>query len=119
MVNEKMRHLKSLKQNNALEETDLERVTGGTRMEMADDSHFLKTLLKGLPEMPNRLPASTGNLKSDVESAWRTFGIDADVNPSIFSMNTYMLDGKSITREEAMAHAAKVAGKDFPPYWKW
>ncbi len=114
--------LKITKENNMLNEKDLEETSGGWPGEMADDSRFLNVLLKGLPGQPGRYGKTkcffSGDVANEIQKAWKSVGIDvwqADVGS-----NSYTLNGKDISREEAWAHAEKVVGRHLVKSdWDW
>ena len=110
-----------------MSDDELEKVSGGSCYEMADDSRFLNSLNGSV----NRYGATkmyfhTGSYGEELKAAWANLGIKMEYcgdlnlfdNPN--SRNKYELNGKQITQEEARQHAMKVTGhyiteKD----WKW
>ena len=108
-----------------LSDEQLERVASGTTSEMADDSRFLNSLngsvnRYGATQM-YFYPKTHGKA---LQAAWANLGIkmicDGGLNLTGLAYNTYYLDGKEITQEEARAHAMEVTQhymteKD----WKW
>ncbi len=122
MKNEKMEMLKKTKAENILDMEDLEKTAGGTPGELADDTRFLNVLLRGRQGQPGRYNAVkcffSGDVAREIQTAWKSVGIDiwqADVGG-----NSYSLNGKEITRDEAWAHAEKVVGKHLEKKdWDW
>ena len=106
-----------------MSDDELDKVAGGTIREDADDSRFLNVLLNGHPEYHQcdrygewRMFWSR-QARKDLKKAWYSLGIEIEHN---FSENTYMLNGKKISRAEAWAHAESLVGKHLTEaQWNW
>ena len=117
--------MKELFTENELSPEQLEEIAGGTSNDMADDSRFLNVLLRGRPGQCNRYGEykcgssyTRGDIKKEVEAAWASVGIKADVNWDAPCF--YWLDGEFITQIEAWEHAEKVVGKRLKKTdWYW
>ena len=110
-----------------LSDEELDEVAGGDCYEMADDSRFLNSLNGSV----NRYGATHmwlyhGTRGPELQQAWAKLGIEMTYKGGMnwfknsYGYNTYKLDGKQITQEEARQHAMEVTGhymeeKD----WKW
>ena len=109
-----------------LTDDELDKVAGGTSGESADDSRFLNVLLQGTNKYHQcdrygewRIFWSIG-ARDDLTKAWNSLGIEVENNFGAFSYNTYRLNGKEISREEAWAHAEKLVGKHLTKeQWNW
>lgn len=109
-----------------MSDDELDQVAGGNCYETADDSRFLNSLNGSCDRYgATRIYFAHGwtGIDAEIDKAWATVGIKAHCNP-IWSYksdhNTYELNGKQITQEEARQHAMKVTGhymerKD----WDW
>ncbi len=109
-----------------MSDDELDQIAGGDCYEMADDSRFLNSLNGSCDRYgATRIWFSMGwtGINDEIEKAWATVGIEAHVKSGSSykkDRNTYKLDGKQITQEEARQHAMKVTGhymerKD----WNW
>ncbi|MBE8952129.1 MAG: hypothetical protein SR1Q7_03160 [Quinella sp. 1Q7] len=118
----------NLKKINAELETmsddELDQVAGGECSETANDSRFLNSLNGSCDRYgDDRIAWSFGVHNAEIEKAWSTVGIKAEVYFAQFPFgksNKYYLDGQQITQEQARQHAMKVTGhymteKD----WNW
>ena len=107
-----------------LKDEQLDRVTGSSCYETANDSRFLNILLQGRTKQCNRYGAnkilfSLGMKLGEIDDAWESVGIKAKLNYSTGS-NKYYLGGKEISNNEAWAHAEKVVGKHLNRSdWDW
>ena len=107
-----------------LTDDELDKVAGGTLREDADDSRFLNVLLQGTNKYHQcdrygefRMFWSSKTAHDDITKAWNSLGIEVEHN---LGANTYKLNGKSISREEAWAHAEKLVGKHLTKeQWNW
>ena len=92
----------------------LEGVAGGSNLESSDDSKFLNTLLKGTSYHQCK-QYSEKDLKDDLEArldvllSWSSIGVEIKLLDN--EKNIYILNGKEITRAEALAHAENLVGK--------
>ena len=97
-----------------LTDEELENVAGGTNVESADDSKFLNSLLAGTRYHQCKC-YSAKDLADDIETrldvllSWESVGIEVKLGDS--SKNLYLLNGKEISRDAALAHAKKTVGK--------
>ena len=110
-----------------LSDNSLDFVSGGTMYETADDSRFLNVLLAGRPHQCDRYGAYRcwmGTYDDEIEAAWNSVGIYAVLNSGhLFSEgddNTYWLNGKWMSQEDARQYAMKVVGKHLTrSQWDW
>ena len=110
-----------------LSDEELEKVSGGTCYESADDSRFLNVLLHKTTKYhqcdrygSTKLWFDTGDATKDIINSWKSLGIDAYLCNSTLTKNHYYLNGKEITRDEAWAHAEKLVGKHLTKeQWNW
>ena len=96
-----------------LSDEELENIAGGTDFESAEDSKFLNNLLNGT-EYYQCNSYSEYDLKNvvprfQVMMAWKSIGIDVKLGENY--KNTYILNGKEISRDQALEHAKKTVGK--------
>ena len=83
------------------EEEELNRVTGGTVFETADDSHALYSKHCMYEEYNFfDLLCEWDELSKRVDEGWLNAGIVSVTSP--FNSNKYLRNGKEITRKEAM-----------------
>ena len=106
-------------QDEIMSADELDGVAGGDCYETADDSRFLNSL-NGSCDRYGATKIWCGGKKNEIEKAWASVGIKADVHTDLSDSNIYYLDGQRITQEQARQHAMKVTGhymteKD----WKW
>ena len=114
-------------ENAAMSDEELDQVAGGSIYEIADDNRFLNVLLHGREGQCDRHSATYIYFVSgvdEVKTAWKTVGIEmiesSDCFGGKYGKNTYKLDGKEISREQAWAHAEKVVGKTLKESdWNW
>ena len=109
-----------------MSDEELDKVSGGTNSELADDSRFLNVLLQGTNKyhqcdrygewrMFFSQPA-----RYDVKKSWNSLGIEITYSTSCFIKNTYRLNGKEISRELAWEHAESLVGKHLTKeQWNW
>ena len=106
-----------------MSDEELDKVSGGTLRESADDSRFLNVLLHGTDKYHQcdrygewRMLSSAGARK-DLKKSWNSLGIEVE---HYFGKNTYKLNGKEISRAEAWAHAESLVGKHLTKeQWNW
>ncbi|MBR5914589.1 MAG: hypothetical protein IKZ58_09565 [Selenomonadaceae bacterium] len=95
-----------------LTDDELEKVAGGTYYECTDDMDFLR---KCGVEVGNPDKYDSFQIESTVADAWAKVGIIcypesyADNHSNVYK-NSYSLNGKEISREEAHKYALKVTG---------
>ena len=106
-----------------MSDEELDKVSGGTPGELADDSRFLNVLLHGTNKYHqcDRYGEFKmfwrGNARKDLTKAWSSLGIEMTYSDA---GNEYKLNGKKISREEAWAHAESVVGKHLTEaQWNW
>ncbi len=108
----KLDKLRQAHADNLLTANELDQAAGGGRRETAHDSKFLNQLMAG---MPGRPPIQDEyEVKDDqgaaVKAAWGQLGIRFEYR-GYTTPNNYFLDGKKISRAEAMNYAQKRLGK--------
>ncbi len=97
-----------------MSDEELEQVAGGSNLESSDDSKFLNTLLKGTSYHQCK-QYNENDLKDDLEArmdvllSWGSIGVEVKLSDN--DKNTYILNGKEITRADALAHAKNLVGK--------
>ncbi len=121
MENAKMKKLKALNEDKALDLKDLDSVAGGTCYEMSDDSKFLNVLLRGRTGQPDRYGATkiwvadtfSSGIANELKAAWESLGITYIPNSSTDGKCTYKLarTGGEISREEAWDYVQARVGK--------
>ena len=96
-----------------LSDEELEGVTGGSASESADDSRFLNSLA-GLCDRYGTFRMQTQDHDYEIRDAWKRVGVDATIHTgNIFTggaNNVYKIDGKTVSRVEAINHAMEVTG---------
>ena len=107
-----------------MSDEELDKVAGGNAQEMANDSRFLNSLNGSCDRYgENRIMFSAGYFNEEIEKAWATVGIKAEVSSGAGGFgkrNKYYVDGQQITQEEARQHAMKVTGHHMTEKdWKW
>ena len=110
-------------QEEKLSDEELEKVSGGTNAETADDSRFLNVLLHKTTKYHQcdrygsfKIYFDT-DARNDVIEAWKSLGIDLQHSAS---SNEYYLNGEKISRTDAWAHAEKLVGKHLTKeQWNW
>ena len=109
-----------------LSDNSLNFVSGGTMYETADDSRFLNVLLSGRPGHCDRYGSYRtwgGTHDKEIKNAWASVGIYAVLDSGLLGKgddNTYWLNGKWITQEEARQHAMDVVGIHLTrDQWDW
>ncbi len=91
----------------------LEVVSGGLDQETKLDSYFLNYMLGN--DVCRRWQGSDGKLYNDtdifrqVRDAWRKVGVEFVADYS--DKNEYYIDGKQVSRRQALEHAQSVLGK--------
>ena len=113
-----------LKNGTKLSDEELSKVAGGMCYETADDTRFLNSLNGSVDRLGQFKVMMTRTIAGQVEKAWADVGIEAKVNKSLynspFDKNTYKLNGKVITQEQARQHAMEVTGHHMNENeWNW
>jgi len=106
-----------------LSDNSLDFVSGGNCFETADDSRFLNVLLYGRPGQCDRY----GDWRiewefhdEEIRNAWASVGVAAFLHDDFEVQNSYMVNGKWVTQEEAMQHAMDVTGIHLTrAQWDW
>ena len=106
-----------------LSDNSLDLVSGGDCYETADDSRFLNVLLQGRPGHCDRY----GEWRifwqyhdEEIRNAWAVAGVAAWLHDNTEVPNSYMVNGKWVTQEEARQHAMEVIGKHLTvDQWDW
>ena len=109
-----------------MSDEELDKVSGGTLRELADDSRFLNVLLHGTDKYHQcdrygdfRLFCD-GSARRDIIKSWKSLGIELEKDDSLCKSNTYRLNGKEISQAEAWAHAESLVGKHLTKeQWNW
>ena len=107
-----------------MSDEELDKVSGGTNSELADDSRFLNVLLQGTNKYHQcdrygefRMLWSAGAAHDDLRKAWNSLGIEITYSTA---GSEYRLNGNKISREEAWAHAESLVGKHLTKeQWNW
>lgn len=108
-----------------MSDDELDNVSGGVNYaRLADDSRFLNVLLRGREGHCDRYGSWRVRFnKKEVINAWKSVGVDCYANSSVFGesgINTYEINGKAVTQEQAWAHAEQVVGKHLEQSeWDW
>ena len=94
-----------------MSDEELENVAGGTYKETAADSRFLNDLA-GLCDRfgSTRAFFDTNKVAEEAKSGWGKVGIEFYFRPGVG--NKYYLDGKRISRNEAIRYACNKVGKN-------
>ena len=109
-----------------MSDEELDKVSGGTSGELADDSRFLNVLLQGTNKYHQcdrygewRMLWSPG-ARDDLTKSWNSLGIEITYSTSCLIKNTYRLNGKEISQADAWAHAESLVGKHLTKeQWNW
>ena len=106
-----------------MSDEELEKVSGGTTTEMADDSRFLNSL-NGSCDRYGEWRIGTQYHGEEITKAWATVGVKAELHSGfIFSKgepNKYFIGSQQVTQEQARQHAMKVTGHYMTEEdWKW
>ena len=105
-----------------MSDEELDNVAGGTCYEMADDSRFLNSLNGSCDRYGSTKIWFNNDKIKEIEKAWATVGITAELNNSITDeyTNKYYLNGKQISQDQARQHAMNVTGHHMTESeWKW
>ena len=105
-------NIKKINENiELLSDEQLEQVAGGTWHQTADDSHFLHTLNPDFKEFNEVTLAFTANtiLEIRVKHQWARYGVEFEWHGGAVNDNEYKIDGRSVSRDDAYAHARAVA----------
>ena len=107
-----------------MSDEELDGVAGGYADESANDSRFLNVLLQGTNKYHqcDRYGKTAmffgAGAREDLIKSWKSLGIE--LLEDFYEYNTYRLNGKKISREEAWAHAESIVGKHLTEeQWNW
>ena len=102
-----------------MSDEELDGVAGGDCYQTADDSRFLNSL-NGSCDRYGSTKIWFGGKKNEIEKAWASVGIKADVHTDLSDSNKYFLNGQEISQEQARQHAMNVTGHHMTESeWKW
>ena len=106
-----------------LSDEELEGVAGGSASETASDSRFLNSL-NGSTDRYGETRIRLQDHDYEIRDAWKRLGVDVTIYSGNLltsgSANTYKIDGKTVSRVEAINHAMDVAGKHMAwNSWEW
>lgn len=112
---------------NKLTAEEMDRVSGGSAGETADDSRFLNVLLRGRNGQCDRYGATRIRLEDhdhEIREAWAAVGVEASIHSGNLLMsgsnNTYRINGVKVSRTQAMQHAMNVVGRQLNDRdWQW
>ena len=110
-----------------MSDDELDNVAGGACGETGQDSRFLNVLLRGNPAQCDRYGAwriSVESHEDEIKKAWAAVGVDAEIDGGNYFIlgksNSYSINGKKVTRDEAYQHAMNVVGKQMSKSdWNW
>ena len=123
MADNEKNNTKIMKENfadKALDAEQLDGVAGGSREESYLDNRFLNYLLgDSVCEIIEPFKASNKQerdrkvmkLDRTLEEAWAKVGVTCVAYARVSICNIYEIDGKRVSRGDAMRHAQKVLGK--------
>ncbi len=113
-------------ESNKVSTEDMEQIAGGTSKETAADSRFLHELLRDNPDyQPHiynaRQVANVWRYVKDIVGAWKSVGVICEASCGVAShlekSNSYYIDNKEVSRQEAINHAMEVVGKTITGNW--
>ena len=111
-------------QEEKLSDEELEKVSGGTHSELAEDSRYLNVLLQGTNVRHKCDRYGTfrlifdGAAQVDVMNAWQALGVNVELNE--FGSNEYIIGGEKVSRQQAWDHAERTTGKTLKrEQWDW
>jgi len=105
-----------------MSDDELSMVAGGTKSETANDSRFLNRLNGSCDRYgAYRVSAEASVCHPEIKKAWKTVGIDARLHSVAYGyFNSYYLNGRSITQQQAREHAMNVTGHHMTESdWNW
>ena len=104
-----------------ISDEQLDRVSGGTAEQTADDSRFLNSL-NGSTNRYGAFKISIERYDDKIAEAWAALGVTAVIHTgNLFyggSDNEYYIGTKKVTQFDARHHAMKVVGKQMK-YNEW
>ncbi len=101
-----------LLQDELLSDDKLEQVAGGTYLQTAEDSFFLnklnpdfyyRTCTRDISRTPGYF------YQTRIAEEWSKYGVKFKWHDGEIADNEYFIDGKKVSREDAYAHAKKIA----------
>jgi len=105
-----------------ISDNSLDFVSGGNTVETSDDSKFLNSLLYHRPAQCDRYGTWRIEYQShdeEIRTAWASVGVAAFLNDYDLN-NSYMVNGKWVSQDEARWHAMEVTGVYLTPeQWDW
>ncbi len=106
-----------------LSDEELEGVAGGSAAETASDSRFLNSL-NGSTDRYGEYRIRFQDHDYEIRDAWKIVGVDVTLHSgnlfSSGSANIYKIDGKTVSRAEAINHAMDVTGNHMKwNSWEW
>ena len=106
-----------------LSDEELDQVTGGSAGESADDSRFLNSL-GGFCNRYGTFRMQSQDHDYEIRDAWKQVGVDAEIHTGYLFTggcnNVYKINGKKVSRVEAINHAMKVTGHHMEwNSWGW
>ena len=106
-----------------MSDEELEGVAGGSASESASDSRFLNSL-GGFCDRYGTFRMQTQDHNYEIRDAWKRVGVDAEIHTgNIFtggSNNVYKINGKKVSRVEAINHAMEVTDHHMEwNSWEW
>ena len=107
--------------NEILIDEEMEKVSGGSAGELADDSRFLNSLNGSTDRYGTFKSCFNGmEISGKIKQAWKKVGVDVRTDYGWFFDNTYRIDGKKVSQEKARQHAMEVTGHHMEKReWDW
>ena len=110
-------------QDELMSDEELDQVAGGTNGETASDSRFLNSL-NGSCDRYGTWRIQHEDHDNEIRDAWKRVGVDVKIRTgNLFtggSDNVYSINGKEVSRTEAIQHAMNVTGKQMAwNSWEW
>ena len=107
----KLEKLRAKHAANMLDGDQLDAVAGGNYTESAMDSQFLDVLMQGMEGRPRPMGLYAVRTRGpEIARAWSKLGVGFKFGAGNVP-NEYSIDGKKVSREEAMNHAMERVGK--------
>ena len=108
----KLEKLRAKHAANMLDENQLDAVAGGNYTESMLDTQFLNVLMQGMEGQPPSMDIYfvVGHGEPCLKRAWSKLGVEFKFGVR-HDPNEYSIDGKKVSREDAMNHAMEVVGK--------
>ena len=108
--------MKEILMDEILNVEELGAIAGGYNHETSQDSLFLNEMGTGCNRYGAWKVSVERSCCNDIAKHWQQFGITVDMDDPVMGdwcghPNIYYLDGKEISRDDAMRHVAKALGK--------